>query len=103
MLKCATHQEKYLMNKFSNVICSLQELNELDAGFTDIPKLISEEDVDILPYMDWAEDDLDSFFPADRREEIIICEPLSNELVTAKKRLFQLFSCRLAVEHIHIN
>uniref|UniRef100_A0A672SN65 Poly [ADP-ribose] polymerase n=1 Tax=Sinocyclocheilus grahami TaxID=75366 RepID=A0A672SN65_SINGR len=32
-----------------------REQNELDTGFTDISKIISEEDVDILPYMDWTE------------------------------------------------
>ncbi|XP_052421813.1 LOW QUALITY PROTEIN: protein mono-ADP-ribosyltransferase PARP4-like [Carassius gibelio] len=32
--------------------------NELDIGFTDIPKIISEEDVDILPYMGWTEENL---------------------------------------------
>ncbi|KAL0184105.1 hypothetical protein M9458_019801, partial [Cirrhinus mrigala] len=30
----------------------------LDTGFTDIPKIISEEDVDILPYIDWTEEKL---------------------------------------------
>uniref|UniRef100_A0A8C1V0R6 Poly [ADP-ribose] polymerase n=1 Tax=Cyprinus carpio TaxID=7962 RepID=A0A8C1V0R6_CYPCA len=30
----------------------------LDTGFTDIPKIISEEDVDILPYMGWNEEKL---------------------------------------------
>uniref|UniRef100_A0A8C1SPA8 Poly [ADP-ribose] polymerase n=1 Tax=Cyprinus carpio TaxID=7962 RepID=A0A8C1SPA8_CYPCA len=34
------------------------EQNELDTGFTDIPKIISEEDVDILPYMGWTEENL---------------------------------------------
>ncbi|XP_058624150.1 uncharacterized protein LOC131535078 isoform X2 [Onychostoma macrolepis] len=32
--------------------------NELDTGFTDIPKIISEEDVDILPYIGWTEEKL---------------------------------------------
>ncbi|XDV30676.1 hypothetical protein PO909_033536 [Leuciscus waleckii] len=32
--------------------------NELETGLTDIPKLISEEDVDILPYMGWTEEKL---------------------------------------------
>ncbi len=40
-------------------MCSLQE-QELDTGFTDIPEIISEEDVDILPYMGWTEEKLKS-------------------------------------------
>uniref|UniRef100_A0A671RIC6 Poly [ADP-ribose] polymerase n=1 Tax=Sinocyclocheilus anshuiensis TaxID=1608454 RepID=A0A671RIC6_9TELE len=32
-----------------------REQNELDTGFTDISKIISEEDVDTLPYMGWTE------------------------------------------------
>ncbi len=40
----------------NTLICSLQKQNELDTGFTDIPKIISEEDVDILPYMVWTEE-----------------------------------------------
>ncbi len=39
-------------------MCSLQEQNELDTGFTDILKIISEEDVDILPCMGWTEEKL---------------------------------------------
>ncbi len=40
------------------LMCSLQDQNEFDTGFTDIPKIISEEDVDILPYMGWTEEKL---------------------------------------------
>uniref|UniRef100_A0A673HLI5 Poly [ADP-ribose] polymerase n=1 Tax=Sinocyclocheilus rhinocerous TaxID=307959 RepID=A0A673HLI5_9TELE len=32
-----------------------REQNELDTGFTDFSKIISEEDVDTLPYMGWTE------------------------------------------------
>ncbi len=39
-------------------MCSLQEQNELDTGFTDILQIVSEEDVDILPCMGWTEEKL---------------------------------------------
>ncbi|XP_056321136.1 protein mono-ADP-ribosyltransferase PARP4-like [Danio aesculapii] len=71
-------KEFSILSQFTSFVAiEERELNELDTGFTDIPKLISEEDVDILPYMRWTEDDLDSFAPAERgREEIIRCDEL---------------------------
>ena len=35
----------------------MKDQEQPDSGTTDVPKLIAEEDVDILPYMDWAKED----------------------------------------------
>ncbi|XP_056320851.1 LOW QUALITY PROTEIN: protein mono-ADP-ribosyltransferase PARP4-like [Danio aesculapii] len=49
-------KEFSILSQFTSFVAiEEREPNELDTGFTDIPKLISEEGVDILPYMDWSE------------------------------------------------
>uniref|UniRef100_A0A8C1YSL6 Poly [ADP-ribose] polymerase n=1 Tax=Cyprinus carpio TaxID=7962 RepID=A0A8C1YSL6_CYPCA len=50
-------KEFSILSQFTSFV-AIEERNELDSGFTDIPKIISEEDVDILPYMDWTEERL---------------------------------------------
>uniref|UniRef100_A0A672SNB9 Poly [ADP-ribose] polymerase n=1 Tax=Sinocyclocheilus grahami TaxID=75366 RepID=A0A672SNB9_SINGR len=47
-------KEFSILSHFTSFV-AIEERNELDTGFTDISKIISEEDVDILPYMDWTE------------------------------------------------
>uniref|UniRef100_A0A8C2CT03 Poly [ADP-ribose] polymerase n=1 Tax=Cyprinus carpio TaxID=7962 RepID=A0A8C2CT03_CYPCA len=52
-------KEFSILSQFTSFVAiEEREQNELDSGFTDIPKIISEEDVDILPYMDWTEERL---------------------------------------------
>ncbi len=51
------------------LLCSLQKQTELDPGFTDIPKIISEEDVDILPYMDWTEEKLQAAYSSSSEDD----------------------------------
>ncbi|KAL1268030.1 hypothetical protein QQF64_033393 [Cirrhinus molitorella] len=52
-------KEFSILSQFTSFVAiEEREQNELDTGFTDIPKIISEEDVDILPYMGWTEDKL---------------------------------------------
>uniref|UniRef100_A0A8C1E1X5 Poly [ADP-ribose] polymerase n=1 Tax=Cyprinus carpio carpio TaxID=630221 RepID=A0A8C1E1X5_CYPCA len=52
-------KEFSILSQFTSFVAiEEREQNELDTGFTDIPKIISEEDVDILPYMDWTEEKL---------------------------------------------
>uniref|UniRef100_A0A8C1M0Q6 Poly [ADP-ribose] polymerase n=1 Tax=Cyprinus carpio TaxID=7962 RepID=A0A8C1M0Q6_CYPCA len=48
-------KEFSILSQFTSFV-AIEE--RLDSGFTDIPKIISEEDVDILPYMDWTEERL---------------------------------------------
>ncbi|XP_051760823.1 LOW QUALITY PROTEIN: protein mono-ADP-ribosyltransferase PARP4-like [Ctenopharyngodon idella] len=51
-------KEFSILSQFTSFVAiEERDQNELDTGLTDIPKLISEEDVDILPYMGWTEDD----------------------------------------------
>ncbi|XP_077071732.1 protein mono-ADP-ribosyltransferase PARP4 isoform X4 [Siphateles boraxobius] len=50
-------KEFSILSQFTSFVAiEERDQNELDTGLTDIPKLISEEDVDILPYMGWTEE-----------------------------------------------
>ncbi|KAL1268028.1 hypothetical protein QQF64_033391 [Cirrhinus molitorella] len=50
-------KEFSILSQFTSFVAiEEREQNELDTGFTDIPKIISDEDVDILPYMGWTEE-----------------------------------------------
>ncbi|XP_067266788.1 protein mono-ADP-ribosyltransferase PARP4-like isoform X3 [Chanodichthys erythropterus] len=52
-------KEFSILSQFTSFVAiEERDQNELDTGLTDIPKLISEEDVDILPYMGWTEEKL---------------------------------------------
>lgn len=52
-------KEFSILSQFTSFVAiEERDQNELDTGLTDIPKLISEEDVDILPYMSWTEEKL---------------------------------------------
>ncbi|XP_058617206.1 protein mono-ADP-ribosyltransferase PARP4-like isoform X2 [Onychostoma macrolepis] len=54
-------KEFSILSQFTSFVAiEEREQNELDPGFTDIPEIISEEDVDILPYMGWTEEKLKS-------------------------------------------
>uniref|UniRef100_A0A671SR98 Poly [ADP-ribose] polymerase n=1 Tax=Sinocyclocheilus anshuiensis TaxID=1608454 RepID=A0A671SR98_9TELE len=50
-------KEFSILSQFTSFV-AIEE--RLDTGFTDIPKIISEEDVNILPYMGWTEEKLKS-------------------------------------------
>ncbi|XP_026074209.1 poly [ADP-ribose] polymerase 4-like isoform X5 [Carassius auratus] len=50
-------KEFSILSQFTSFVAiEERDQNELDTGFTDIPKIISEEDVDILPYMGWTKE-----------------------------------------------
>ncbi|XP_073710917.1 protein mono-ADP-ribosyltransferase PARP4-like [Misgurnus anguillicaudatus] len=50
-------KEFSVLSQFTSFVAiEERDQNQLDTGFTDIPKLIAEEDVDILPYIGWTED-----------------------------------------------
>ncbi|KAK9969170.1 hypothetical protein ABG768_027367 [Culter alburnus] len=52
-------KEFSILSQFTSFVAiEERDQNELDTGLTDIPKLISKEDVDILPYMGWTEEKL---------------------------------------------
>ncbi|KAK7168903.1 hypothetical protein R3I93_005027 [Phoxinus phoxinus] len=52
-------KEFSILSQFTSFVAiEERDQNESDTGLTDIPKLISEEDVDILPYMGWTEEKL---------------------------------------------
>ncbi|XP_073702026.1 protein mono-ADP-ribosyltransferase PARP4-like [Garra rufa] len=52
-------KEFSILSQFTSFVAiEEREQNELDTGFTDIPKIISEENVDILPYIGWTEEKL---------------------------------------------
>ncbi|RXN35111.1 poly [ADP-ribose] polymerase 4 isoform X1 [Labeo rohita] len=52
-------KEFSILSQFTSFVAiEEREQNEHDSGFTDIPKIISEEDVDILPYIVWTEEKL---------------------------------------------
>ncbi|XP_048050208.1 protein mono-ADP-ribosyltransferase PARP4-like isoform X2 [Megalobrama amblycephala] len=52
-------KEFSILSQFTSFVAiEERDQNELDTGLTDIPKVISEEDVDILPYMGWTEEKL---------------------------------------------
>ncbi|XP_043104064.1 protein mono-ADP-ribosyltransferase PARP4-like isoform X2 [Puntigrus tetrazona] len=54
-------KEFSILSQFTSFVAiEEREQNELDTGFTDIPKIISEEEVDILPYIGWTEEKLDA-------------------------------------------
>ncbi|XP_026127790.1 poly [ADP-ribose] polymerase 4-like [Carassius auratus] len=54
-------KEFSILSQFTSFVAiEERQQNELDTGFTDIPKIISQEDVDILPYMGWTEEKLEA-------------------------------------------
>ncbi|KAA0715889.1 Poly [ADP-ribose] polymerase 4 [Triplophysa tibetana] len=49
-------KEFSVLSQFTSFVAiEERDQNQLDPGFTDIPKLIQEENVDILPYMRWTQ------------------------------------------------
>ncbi|KAJ0070205.1 hypothetical protein NL108_002520 [Boleophthalmus pectinirostris] len=49
-------KEFSILSQFTSFVAIEERGSEEERGFTDIPKLIAEEDVDFLPYMSWAEE-----------------------------------------------
>ncbi|XP_067299712.1 protein mono-ADP-ribosyltransferase PARP4-like isoform X2 [Pseudorasbora parva] len=64
-------KEFSILSQFTSFVAiEERDQNEIETGLTDVPKLISEEDVDILPYMSWTEEKLE--------EEHIMCAEEDN-------------------------
>ncbi|TRY93758.1 hypothetical protein DNTS_023453 [Danionella cerebrum] len=54
-------KEFSILSQFTSFVAiEERDPDELETGFTDIDKIISEEDVDILPYMGWREETLEN-------------------------------------------
>ncbi|XP_073702452.1 protein mono-ADP-ribosyltransferase PARP4-like [Garra rufa] len=52
-------KEFSILSQFTSFVAiEEREQNGFDTGVTDVPKIISEEDVDILPYVGWTEEKL---------------------------------------------
>uniref|UniRef100_A0A673KKC3 Poly [ADP-ribose] polymerase n=1 Tax=Sinocyclocheilus rhinocerous TaxID=307959 RepID=A0A673KKC3_9TELE len=65
-------KEFSILSQFTSFVAiEERDQNELDTGFTDIPKIISEEDVDILPYMGWTEEKLKAASAAPPEPQLI--------------------------------
>uniref|UniRef100_A0A8C1B915 Poly [ADP-ribose] polymerase n=1 Tax=Cyprinus carpio carpio TaxID=630221 RepID=A0A8C1B915_CYPCA len=66
-------KEFSILSQFTSFVAiEEREQNELDTGFTDIPKIISEEDVDILPYMGWTEEKLKAVHISNAEEDEVM-------------------------------
>uniref|UniRef100_A0A8B9LMG0 Poly [ADP-ribose] polymerase n=1 Tax=Astyanax mexicanus TaxID=7994 RepID=A0A8B9LMG0_ASTMX len=49
-------KEFSILSQFTSFV-AIEERDQPDSGITDVPKIIAEEDVDILPYMGWTEEE----------------------------------------------
>ncbi|XP_051565947.1 protein mono-ADP-ribosyltransferase PARP4-like isoform X9 [Myxocyprinus asiaticus] len=68
-------KEFSILSQFTSFVAiEERDQNQLDTGFTDIPKLIAEEDVDILSYMGWTEEKQTA---GDNEEELKLVEIIS--------------------------
>uniref|UniRef100_UPI003AAC9FB8 protein mono-ADP-ribosyltransferase PARP4 n=1 Tax=Centroberyx gerrardi TaxID=166262 RepID=UPI003AAC9FB8 len=80
-------KEFSLLSQFTSFVAiEERDSEQKEEGFTDIPKLIAEEDVDFLPYISWIS-------PLDKREEEV--EEASLPMKKAKKsRLLSAVVCK---------
>ncbi|XP_016302141.1 poly [ADP-ribose] polymerase 4-like [Sinocyclocheilus anshuiensis] len=76
-------EEFSILSQFTSFVAiEERDQNELDTGFTDIPKIISEEDVDILPYMGWTEEKLKAAYSIGAEDDDMESEELSSSSST---------------------
>ncbi|KAL7881723.1 hypothetical protein AOLI_G00085710 [Acnodon oligacanthus] len=55
-------KEFSILSQFTSFVAvEERDQQQPDSGITDVPKLVAEEDVDILPYMGWTEEEQESF------------------------------------------
>ncbi|KAG1961359.1 protein mono-ADP-ribosyltransferase PARP4 [Pimephales promelas] len=90
-------KEFSILSQFTSFVAiEEREQNEPDSGWTDIPKLISEEDVDILPYMGWSEEKL-------MVEDIICADNMDSEewRSSGSTSPVQLFSAKRAAKRLY--
>ncbi|XP_060785558.1 protein mono-ADP-ribosyltransferase PARP4 isoform X2 [Neoarius graeffei] len=63
-------KEFSILSQFTSFVAIEERgLEQPDSGFTDVPKIIAEEDVDILSYMGWTEQETMCMALSDRDEE----------------------------------
>ncbi|XP_051563923.1 protein mono-ADP-ribosyltransferase PARP4 isoform X2 [Myxocyprinus asiaticus] len=73
-------KEFSILSQFTSFVAiEERDQNQLDTGFTDIPKLIAEEDVDILSYMGWTEEKQFAQDDFDKEELFAELEAWSND------------------------
>ncbi|XP_062861653.1 protein mono-ADP-ribosyltransferase PARP4 [Trichomycterus rosablanca] len=64
-------KEFSILSQFTSFVAiEERDQDQPDSGFTDVPKIIAEEDVDILPYIGWTDEE---------KEEQILCDDLEEE------------------------
>uniref|UniRef100_A0A8C2HS11 Poly [ADP-ribose] polymerase n=1 Tax=Cyprinus carpio TaxID=7962 RepID=A0A8C2HS11_CYPCA len=90
-------KEFSILSQFTSFV-AIEERNELDTGFTDIPKIISEEDVDILPYMGWTEEKLKAVHISSAEEdEVWLTKKGSIKSVSQEPRYQHTSSCSAVI------
>uniref|UniRef100_A0A8C6TID0 Poly [ADP-ribose] polymerase n=1 Tax=Neogobius melanostomus TaxID=47308 RepID=A0A8C6TID0_9GOBI len=65
-------KEFSVLSQFTSFV-AIEERSEEEKGFTDIPELIAEEDVDFLPYMSWAS--MEDFDEEDSYDQVSSSSP----------------------------
>ncbi|XP_052004344.1 protein mono-ADP-ribosyltransferase PARP4-like [Xyrauchen texanus] len=72
-------KEFSILSQFTSFVAiEERDQNQLDTGFTDIPKLIADVDVDILSYMGWTEGKQTAQIDGENKEELKLGETLSS-------------------------
>ncbi|KAG9271373.1 poly ADP-ribose polymerase 4 [Astyanax mexicanus] len=79
-------KEFSILSQFTSFVAiEERDKDQPDSGITDVPKIIAEEDVDILPYMGWTEEEdmivdneeeWDYAFDEEEYEEVAFYEPV---------------------------
>uniref|UniRef100_A0A8C6TH21 Poly [ADP-ribose] polymerase n=1 Tax=Neogobius melanostomus TaxID=47308 RepID=A0A8C6TH21_9GOBI len=66
-------KEFSVLSQFTSFVAIEERESEEEKGFTDIPELIAEEDVDFLPYMSWAS--MEDFDEEDSYDQVSSSSP----------------------------
>ncbi|XP_066543100.1 protein mono-ADP-ribosyltransferase PARP4 isoform X2 [Hoplias malabaricus] len=65
-------KEFSILSQFTSFVAiEERDKEQPESGITDVPKIIAEEDVDVLPYMGWTEEKQMS---SEEEEEAVLCE-----------------------------
>ncbi|KAK7913696.1 hypothetical protein WMY93_013907 [Mugilogobius chulae] len=79
-------KEYSILSQFTSFVAIEERDSEEEGGFTDIPKLIAEEDVDFLPYITWAEEE-------EEMSDILDSQPMSQRENLMENHYFH-FNCQ---------
>uniref|UniRef100_A0A8C8EL23 Poly [ADP-ribose] polymerase n=1 Tax=Oncorhynchus tshawytscha TaxID=74940 RepID=A0A8C8EL23_ONCTS len=72
-------KEFSILSQFTSFVAIEERVQQPDVGFTDVPKLISDEDVDFLPYLSWQQEEYEGD-GMDSGSVISQCQTMSNLL-----------------------